>query len=54
MLGYANNDFALLLICLEGFSLSLYIMATMERTFGGIAASTKYFAFGTAGSILML
>lgn len=50
----ANDDFALFLICLEGFSLSLYIMATINRTFGGISAAIKYFTFGTLGSVLML
>jgi NADH-quinone oxidoreductase subunit N len=47
------GDFALLLICLEGFSLILYVMATIGRLQGGIAAAIKYFSFGTAGSILM-
>jgi NADH:ubiquinone oxidoreductase subunit 2 (subunit N) len=48
------GDFALLLICLEGFSLILYIMATIGRLHGGITAAAKYFAFGTAGSVLIL
>jgi NADH-quinone oxidoreductase subunit N len=54
MIGIGNKDFALLLICLEGFSLSLYIMATIGRTFGGVTAAIKYFTFGTIGSVLML
>jgi len=54
LLDQASKDLALFLICLEGFSLSVYIMATMGRTFGGISASIKYFTFGTLGSISML
>lgn len=48
------TDFALLFICLEGLSLILYIIATLGRLQGGITAATKYFAFGTAGSLLIL
>lgn len=47
------NDFALFLVCLEGFSLTLYILATVGRTYGGVSASIKYFVFGTLGSILL-
>jgi NADH:ubiquinone oxidoreductase subunit 2 (subunit N) len=50
----SSGNFALLLICLEGFSLILYIMATIGRLHGGITAAAKYFAFGTAGSVLIL
>lgn len=49
----ANDDFALFLICLEGFSLTLYIMTTLNKTFGSISAAIKYFTFGTLGSIIM-
>jgi NADH:ubiquinone oxidoreductase subunit 2 (subunit N) len=47
------NNFALLLLTLESFSLILYIMATLDRTQGGIIASVKYFVFGTLGSIFL-
>lgn len=47
------NDFALFIICLEGFSLSLYILATTGRTYGGVSAAVKYFVFGTLGSIFL-
>lgn len=47
------NHFALLIITLEGFSLILYILTTIDRTQGGITAAAKYFTFGTFGSILM-
>jgi NADH:ubiquinone oxidoreductase subunit 2 (subunit N) len=50
----SSGDLVLFLICLEGFSLTLYIMATIGRLHGGITAATKYFAFGTAGSVLIL
>jgi len=41
------------LICLEGLSLILYIIATVGRLQGGITGATKYFAFGTLGSVLI-
>jgi NADH-quinone oxidoreductase subunit N len=47
------NNFALFIVCLEGFSLTLYILATTDRSFGGVTASIKYFIFGTLGSILL-
>lgn len=47
------EDFALFLVCLEGFSLTLYILATVNRLYGGISAAIKYFVFGTLGSILL-
>lgn len=47
------EDFALLIVCLEGFSLSLYILATTGRTYGSISAAVKYFVFGTLGSIFL-
>lgn len=47
------NNFALILLALEGFSLTLYIMTALGRTYGGITASVKYFAFGTLGSIFL-
>lgn len=46
------SNFALFIVCLEGFSLTLYILATTSRVYGSIAASIKYFVFGTLGSIL--
>jgi NADH-quinone oxidoreductase subunit N len=46
-------DFGLFIVCLEGFSLTLYILASSSRTYGGISASIKYFVFGTLGSILL-
>ena len=46
------NNFALFIVCLEGFSLTLYILATTSRVYGSIAASIKYFVFGTLGSVL--
>jgi NADH:ubiquinone oxidoreductase subunit 2 (subunit N) len=49
----SSNNLALLFICLEGFSLILYIMATISRLQGGIKSAAKYFAFGTGGSILI-
>ena len=51
MISAAN--FALILLALEGFSLTLYIMTALGRTYGGITASVKYFAFGTLGSIFL-
>lgn len=45
--------YAILLLALEGFSLTLYILTTIDRTYGGITASVKYFTFGTLGSILL-
>jgi len=50
----SSNNLALLFISLEGFSLILYILATVGRSNGGITAAVKYFIFGTAGSILIL
>jgi len=47
------SDFALFIICIEGFSLTLYILATIARTYGGVVASIKYFAFGTLGSLML-
>lgn len=47
------NNYALFIICLEGFSLTLYILATVSRLYGNITASIKYFIFGTLGSILL-
>jgi NADH:ubiquinone oxidoreductase subunit 2 (subunit N) len=47
------NNFALILLALEGFSLTLYIMTALARSYGGITASVKYFAFGTLGSIFL-
>ncbi len=49
----SSNNLALLLLSLEGFSLILYIMTALGRTYGGITASVKYFAFGTLGSIFL-
>jgi NADH:ubiquinone oxidoreductase subunit 2 (subunit N) len=47
------TDFGLFIVCLEGFSLTLYILASSGRTYGGVSASIKYFVFGTLGSILL-
>lgn len=49
----SSSNLALLLLSLEGFSLILYIMTALGRTYGGITASVKYFAFGTLGSIFL-
>lgn len=49
----SSVNFALLLLALEGFSLALYVMTALSRTYGGITASVKYFAFGTLGSIFL-
>jgi NADH:ubiquinone oxidoreductase subunit 2 (subunit N) len=49
----SSTNFALLLLALEGFSLSLYIMTALGRNYGGVTASVKYFAFGTLGSIFL-
>lgn len=49
----SSNNLALLFISLEGLSLVLYVLATIGRLNGGITAAVKYFAFGTAGSILI-
>lgn len=49
----SSTNFALLLLALEGFSLALYIMTALGRTYGGITAAAKYFAFGTLGSIFL-
>ena len=48
------TNFAILLLSLEGFSLALYILTTIDRSRGGITAAAKYFVFGTLGSVLML
>jgi NADH:ubiquinone oxidoreductase subunit 2 (subunit N) len=50
----SSTNFVLLLLALEGFSLTLYIMTTLGRQYGGVMASVKYFAFGTLGSIFLL
>jgi len=47
------SHLVIFLICLEGLSLILYIIATIGRLQGGIAGATKYFAFGTLGSVLI-
>lgn len=49
----SSTNFALLLLALEGFSLTLYIMTALGRNYGGVTASAKYFAFGTLGSIFL-
>jgi NADH-quinone oxidoreductase subunit N len=49
----SSSNFALLLLALEGFSLTLYVMTALGRTYGGVTASVKYFAFGTLGSIFL-
>jgi NADH-quinone oxidoreductase subunit N len=47
------TDYAFFIICIEGFSLTLYILATISGSHSGITAATKYFAFGTLGSLLL-
>jgi NADH-quinone oxidoreductase subunit N len=47
------TDFGLFIVCLEGFSLTLYVLASSSRTYGGVSASIKYFVFGTLGSIFL-
>jgi len=49
----SSTNLALLLLALEGFSLVLYVMTALGRSYGGITASVKYFAFGTLGSIFL-
>lgn len=49
----SSSNLALMLLSLEGFSLILYIMTALGRTYGGITASVKYFTFGTLGSIFL-
>lgn len=48
------NNLIMFFIALEGLSLTLYILPTLDRTRGGAVASAKYFAFGTLGSIYIL
>jgi NADH-quinone oxidoreductase subunit N len=47
------SNFALLLLAIEGYSLTLYILAASSRTYGGVTAAAKYFSFGTLGSVLL-
>lgn len=49
----STTSFIVLLLALEGFSLSLYIMAAMSQTHGGVTAAVKYFSYGTLGSIFL-
>lgn len=49
----SSTNFALLLLALEGFSLTLYIMTALGRNYGGVTASVKYFGFGTLGSVFL-
>ena len=49
----SSTNFALLLLALEGFSLTLYILTALGRSYGGVTAAVKYFAFGTLGSIFL-
>lgn len=44
----------ILILALEGFSLSLYMLSASNKLQGGIMASVKYFTFGTFGSMIML
>jgi NADH-quinone oxidoreductase subunit N len=48
------NNYIILILALEGFSLILYIIATIDRSQGGIIAAAKYYAFGTLGSVFLL
>lgn len=50
----SSAHFVVLLLALEGFSLVLYILTTIDRSHGGITAAVKYFTFGTLGSLLLL
>lgn len=49
----SSNQYAIILLALEGFSLTLYILTTIDRAQGGIIAAAKYFSFGTLGSVLL-
>lgn len=49
----STTNFALLLLTLEGFSLILYIMTALGRTYGGVTAAAKYYCFGTLGSVFL-
>lgn len=49
----SSGNFVLLLLALESFSLTLYLLPTQDRTYGGVTAAFKYFSFGTLGSILI-
>ena len=46
-------NLVVILLALEGFSLILYILTTIDRTYGGITAAAKYFSYGTLGSVLL-
>lgn len=50
----SSTNFMLTLLALEGISLSSYIAASTDRSYGGIIASAKYYSFGTLGSIFIL
>jgi NADH:ubiquinone oxidoreductase subunit 2 (subunit N) len=50
----SSNNLLLLFLCLEGVSLSAYLLALSSQTFGGVSASAKYFVFGSLGSVFML
>ena len=49
----SSSNFALSLLALEGFSLILYVMTALSRSYGGVTAAVKYFAFGTLGSVFL-
>jgi len=56
-LGYTlvtTTNFMIMFLALEGFSLLSYILATYTQTYGSIIAASKYFIFGTFGSIWIL
>jgi NADH:ubiquinone oxidoreductase subunit 2 (subunit N) len=47
------NHYIVFILALEGFSLVLYILTTIDRVYGGIIAAAKYYIFGTLGSIFI-
>ncbi len=49
-----TQNWVIILLALEGFSLILYILTTIDRSQGGITAAAKYFSFGTLGSVFLL
>lgn len=48
------GNLGLLFISLEGYSLILYVLASVGRLTGGVVSGVKYFAFGTIGSVFIL
>jgi len=54
IIAVSSNNLLLLFLCLEGVSLSAYLLALSSQTFGGVSASAKYFIFGSLGSVFIL